>query len=70
MELSRQNATTAATEQGTLATQKAASLTSQTGVNLDDQLSRMLDLEHSYQASAQLISTVNSMFDALFSAAH
>ncbi len=70
LEVSRQTASTAAADQGTLATQKAASLTSETGVNLDDQLSKMLDLEHSYQASAELISTVKSMFDSLFAAVH
>lgn len=70
LEVTRQAASTAATDQGTLATQKAASLSSETGVNLDEQLSRMLDLEHSYQASAELISTVKTMYDALFSAIH
>ena len=28
----------------------------------------MLDLEHSYQSSAELMSTVNGMFTALFTA--
>ncbi|MGI4769315.1 MAG: flagellar basal body rod C-terminal domain-containing protein [Janthinobacterium lividum] len=37
-------------------------------MNLDDQLSKMLDLEHSYQASAELITTVKSMLDALLAA--
>ena len=68
LEVTRQNASDDANDKGTVATQTAAGLSSETGVNLDDQLSKMLDLEHSYQASAELISTVNSMFSALFSA--
>ena len=70
LEVTRQAASTAATDQGTLATQKTASLAGEMGVNLDDQLSKMLDLEHSYKASAELISTVKSMFDSLFAAVH
>ncbi len=68
LEVTRQNATDDATDKNTVATQTTAGLTSETGVNLDDQLSKMLDLEHSYQASAELISTVKTMFDSLFSA--
>lgn len=68
LEVTRQNASDDANDKGTVATQTAAGLSSETGVNLDDQLSKMLDLEHSYQASAELISTVNNMFSALFSA--
>lgn len=48
--------------------QTTQALSNATGVNLDDQMSRMLALENSYQASAKLLATVNSMFDALFSA--
>ena len=43
-------------------------LTSATGVNMDDELSRMLDIEHSYQASAKLISAIDQMFTVLFQA--
>ena len=49
-------------------TQTTANLSSATGVNLDEQLSKMLDLEHSYQASAELVTTVKAMLDALLSA--
>lgn len=48
--------------------QTTQALSNATGVNLDDQMSQMLALENSYQASAKLLETVNSMFDALFSA--
>ena len=49
-------------------TQTTTNLSSETGVNLDEQLSKMLDLEHSYQASAELMTTVKSMLDSLLSA--
>jgi flagellar hook-associated protein 1 len=68
LELNRQNAGNAASDRGALATQTASSLSSETGVNLDDQLSKMLDLEHSYQASAELISTVKDMYSTLIAA--
>ena len=68
LEASRQAASTASTDKATLVTQTTTSLSSATGVNLDEQLSKMLDLEHSYQASAELLTTVKSMLDSLLSA--
>jgi len=52
------------------AVQSAAStaLSNATGVNLDTELSNMLALEQSYQASAKLLSTVNTLYTSLFSA--
>lgn len=38
------------------------------GVNLDSEMSRMLDLEHSYQASAKLISILSELYKTLFQA--
>jgi flagellar hook-associated protein 1 FlgK len=51
--------------------QNAASsaLSNATGVNLDTELSNMLVLEQSYQASAKLMSAVNTLYTALFQAA-
>lgn len=69
LEASRQSATGTADERSAVATQTAASLSSTTGVNLDEQLSKMLDLEHSYQASAQILTTVKAMYDSLLAAA-
>ncbi|MCB1503854.1 MAG: flagellar hook-associated protein FlgK [Hyphomicrobiaceae bacterium] len=37
-------------------------------INLDDELTSLIALERSYQASSRLITTVNSMFDALLGA--
>ena len=40
-------------------------LSDKTGVNLDDQMTKLLDLERSYQASSKLISTIGEMLDTL-----
>ena len=46
----------------------STTLSQKTGVNLDEELTLMLDIERSYQATARLIASINSMFDAIFSA--
>ena len=38
------------------------------GVNLDEELTSLMALEKSFQASSRLITTVNGMFDALLQA--
>jgi len=38
------------------------------GINLDEELTALIALERSYQASSRLITTVNGMYDALLSA--
>ncbi len=40
-------------------------LRDQSGVNVDDELSRMIQLQNSYSASARVISTVSQMYDEL-----
>ncbi len=64
----RQTASTAATNTGALATAAGTALSNATGVNLDDELSKLLDFEHAYQASAQLLNTVNTAYAALLQA--
>lgn len=68
--ISAQRQTTSAqvTATGALAASATTALSNATGVNLDDQLSGMLDIEHAYQASAQLLNTVNSMYTSLLQA--
>ena len=68
LEATRQAASTSSTDKAAVVTQTTTNLSSSTGVNLDEQLSKMLDLEHSYQASAELITTVKSMLDSLLAA--
>ncbi len=63
-----QTASNNATYQSTLSTQASQTLSNATGVNIDSQMSQMLDLENSYQASAKLISTISTMFNSLLQA--
>ena len=38
------------------------------GVNIDTEMASMLDLEHSYKASAQIISAIDAMLNELLQA--
>ncbi|QDC00553.1 flagellar hook-associated protein FlgK [Mesorhizobium sp. 8] len=64
----RQQASTAADAKEALATRTAEALSNDTGVNVDTEMSLLLDLEHTYQASARILSTVNQMLDSLMEA--
>ncbi|UFZ04734.1 flagellar hook-associated protein FlgK [Bradyrhizobium ontarionense] len=56
--------TTKSTAQSTY----ASSLSSQSGVNIDEETARLSALQNKYAAASQLISTVNSMFSSLLTA--
>ncbi len=64
----RQTASNQVTATSAVAASATTALSNATGVNLDDQLSSMLDIEHAYQASAQLMNTVNTMYTSLIQA--
>ncbi|MER9169069.1 flagellar hook-associated protein FlgK [Mesorhizobium australicum] len=64
----RQQASTAADAKEALAQRSADALSNATGVNVDQEMSLMLDLEHTYQASARMMKTVDDMMTALLSA--
>lgn len=64
----RQQAQREATYNTALADQATVALSNATGVNLDDQMARMLGLENAFQASARLLQTINAVYDALFAA--
>jgi flagellar hook-associated protein 1 len=64
----RQQATNDGTYQSTLASRAQDALSNATGVNIDQQMSTMLDLEHSYQASARVLTAVNDMLTQLMDA--
>lgn len=64
----RQAAADEWTNAGAELTQFEAALSNATGVNIDDQMSQMLDLENSYQAAAKMMATVDTMYAALFNA--
>lgn len=68
LESSYQTATNAASYQTSLVTTATSAMSNATGVNLDDQMSQMLDIEHAYQASAQLLNTVSTMYTSLITA--
>lgn len=51
-----------------LAERALGSWQSRVGVNLDDELTALMSLERSYQASSRLINSVNVMFDSLIAA--
>ena len=64
-----QQASNASSYQNALATQATSALSNATGVNLDAEMTNMLNLENSYASSAKLLTTVTSMFSALLQAA-
>lgn len=64
----RQEAWRATEAKEALAVRTAEALSNDTGVNVDMEMSMLLDLEHSYQASARLISAVDGMLAALLAA--
>lgn len=68
LEAQRQSASENATAKSATVAATTTALSNATGVNLDDQMSTMLDVEHAYQASAQLMSTVNAMYATLLQA--
>jgi flagellar hook-associated protein 1 FlgK len=60
-----QQASDQATSQNSLVTQATGALSNATGVNLDSEMTNMLNLENTYTTSAKLLSTVTDMFSAL-----
>jgi flagellar hook-associated protein 1 FlgK len=64
-----QQASDASSYQNAVATQATSALSNATGVNLDAEMTNMLNLENSYASTAKLLTTVNSMFSALLQAA-
>ncbi|WP_378948971.1 flagellar hook-associated protein FlgK [Mesorhizobium sp. ANAO-SY3R2] len=64
----RKQASEATETKQALAVRTADALSNETGVNVDIEMSLLLDLEHSYQASARLIKAVDEMLQALLAA--
>jgi flagellar hook-associated protein 1 FlgK len=65
----RQAASNRADQSGALASQASEALSNATGVNLDAEMTNMLNLENSYRTTAKLLTTVSAMFSALLEAA-
>jgi flagellar hook-associated protein 1 FlgK len=64
VEAARQSATNGADYQTTLVERSSEALSNATGVNLDNEMSLLLDLEKSYQASSKLLATIDDMLAA------
>jgi flagellar hook-associated protein 1 FlgK len=62
------NAATAATTQQTTLTTMTSNLSSQSGVNTDEESAHLVELQNAYAASAKVVSTVQAMFTALLQA--
>lgn len=65
LEALRQSSSSEAETRQTLAARASTSLSQNTGVNLDEEMTNLLDLERTYQASSRLINTVDSMLSTL-----
>ena len=65
LEAQRSDVSSQSTYQGTLLSTATTALSNSTGVNINDQMSKMLDLENSYAATAKLLSTIDGMFSTL-----
>lgn len=61
-------ANTTATAKSTTLTTLTDSFSSQYGVNIDEETARISELENAYAASAQVVSTIKDMFEALLNA--
>jgi flagellar hook-associated protein 1 FlgK len=62
------NASTAATTASDTLDTLTTSYSSQFGVNTDEETARLTELQNAYSTSAQIVSTVQSMFEALLNA--
>ncbi|HEY1782031.1 MAG TPA: flagellar hook-associated protein FlgK [Roseiarcus sp.] len=69
LQAQNQQASDASSYQNAVATQASSALSNATGVNLDAEMTNMLNLENSYASTAKLLTTVTSMFTALLQAA-
>ena len=63
----RSEATQAAATKDALHIRLTEKISNQTGVNIDEEMALLLQLEHSYEASARVISTVDAMLATLMS---
>jgi flagellar hook-associated protein 1 len=65
LEALRQSASSEADYRKTVADRATSALSQVTGVNLDEEMTNLLDLERTFQASSRLINTVDSMLSTL-----
>ncbi|CAA2142872.1 flagellar hook-associated protein FlgK [Hyphomicrobium sp. ghe19] len=65
LEALRQSASSEAESRQTLADRASSALSRETGVSLDEEMTNLLDLERTFQASSRLINTVDNMLATL-----
>lgn len=65
LEALRQSASSEAESRQTLANRASSALSKDTGVSLDEEMTNLLDLERTFQASSRLINTVDNMLSTL-----
>lgn len=68
LQQARQLADTDAEQTGAMYQHASQSLSNATGINLDEEMARLLELERAHQASSRLITTIDDMYAALFQA--
>jgi Flagellar hook-associated protein len=59
------SAATALTTKQTIESNLATSISSASGVNIDEETARLSQLQNEYAAAAQLVQILNSMFESL-----
>jgi flagellar hook-associated protein 1 FlgK len=64
----RQTTSIAVDYQSTLLSHASDALSNASGVNVDDEYAKQLQLEQSYAASSKLIAIINQIFDSLLAA--
>jgi flagellar hook-associated protein 1 FlgK len=68
LQSTRQSASAQADYKTALLEHASDALSSATGINLDEEMTQLLELERSYQASSRLITTIDSMLGSLLTA--
>lgn len=68
LEGKRQKANSEFSYNATVASQADIALSNANGVNMDTEMALLLDLEHSYQASSRVLTTISAMLDDLLNA--
>ena len=68
LEANRKQAASGAEGKEALAVRTATALSNATGVNVDNEMALLLDLENAYEASARLISVIDEMLSTLLQA--
>jgi flagellar hook-associated protein 1 FlgK len=60
-----QSANSAAEVSGSVASQAKATLSSQTGVNLDEEAAKLIQYQQAYQAAAKILQVAQKIFDTV-----